>query len=120
MRLMNDDDIYRYEPLFLDLRGTENKFPVRYRVLGVFAGAVPVWVVVLRLVGAGPVTFGLFGVAFAVVTAMVAAFYVSPECPLSGRLATVRAEWVAARLARARARAPRPVTVRPFDVRCSR
>jgi hypothetical protein len=112
MRLTNDDDIYRYEGLFLDMRGTENKFPVRYKVVGVFAAALPLWIVLLRLFGAGPVSFLLYGTAMAIVTSMAVSLYVTPEHPLSGRLRTLRAEWVAARLAYARARSPRPATVR--------
>jgi hypothetical protein len=112
MRLTNDDDIYRYEGMFLDMRGTENKFPVRYKVVGVFAAALPVWIVLLRLAGFGPLNFLLFGTTAAVVTSMAVSLYITPEHPLSGRWRTLRAEWVAARLAYARARSPRPVTVR--------
>jgi hypothetical protein len=112
MRLINDDDIYRYEGVFLDMRGTENKFPVRYKVIGVFAAALPFWFVLLRLIGADPLSFMLYGTALAVLTSMVASVYVTPEHPLGGRLKTLRAEVVAARLAYARARSPRPVTIR--------
>ncbi|MGL5828254.1 MAG: hypothetical protein ACRC0L_01635 [Angustibacter sp.] len=112
MRLTNDDDIYRYEGVFIDMRGTENKFPVRYKVIGIFAAALPFWFIVLRIFGAGPFSFFLYGTALAALTSMAASIYVTPEHPLGGRLGTVKAEILAARLAYARSRAPRPVSVR--------
>ncbi len=112
MRLTNDDDIYRYEGVFIDMRGTENKFPVRYKVIGIFAAALPFWFIALRMIGAGPVSFMLYGTAMAIMTSMLASLYITPEHPLGGRLKTLKAEYIAARLAYARARAPRPTRIR--------
>jgi hypothetical protein len=112
MRLTNDDDIYRYEGVFIDMRGTENKFPVRYKVIGIFAAALPFWFIMLRVFGADPLSFMLYGTALAVLTSMAASLYITPEHPLGGRLGTMKADFAAARLAYARARAPRPVTIR--------
>ena len=112
MRVTNDDQIHRFEPRWIDLRGTEMPVHVRYRVWAVFALYALLLVTAILMTGLGLDDALIFGLPGAGLAALFTSVYITPDTPVLARLQQLRSELVAWRLDRRRAAVPVPATIR--------
>lgn len=112
MRVANDDQLHRFEPRWIDLRGTEMPVHIRYRMWAIFGGYAVVLVVAILVLGLGVDDAVIFGLPAAGMAALFTSTYITPEQPAAARVEQLRAEWTAYRLHRHRSLAPRTATIR--------
>lgn len=112
MRVTNDDQIHRFEPRWIDLRGTEMPVHVRYRIWAIFGGYAVVLVTLILMLGLGADDALIFGIPVAGLAALFTSVYITPDTPFAARAQQLRSELVAWRLDRRRKAVPVPATIR--------
>ena len=112
MRVTNDDQIHRFEPRWIDLRGTEMPVHARYRIWAIFGGYALILVLLILMLGVGVDDALIFGLPGAGLAALFTSVYITPETPSIARVQQLRSELSAWRLDRRRKAIPVPATIR--------
>jgi len=112
MRVTNDDQIHRFEPRWIDLRGTEMPVHARYRIWAIFGGYAFVLVSLILLLGLGVDDALIFGLAAAGLATLFTSVYITPDTPFLARVQQLRSELLAWRMDRRRRAVAVPATIR--------
>ncbi len=112
MRVTNDDQIHRFEPRWIDLRGTEMPVHARYRIWALFGGYALVLVLLILALGLGVDDALIFGLAAAGLATLFTSVYITPDTPFIARVQQLRSELLAWRMDRRRRAVAVPATIR--------